>query len=280
MAEQEEFDIRGLYQLEKYLSVLVDCYPEPVRAARLAEKTGYTKAAVSKIRERLVEICDRNPMIFEKGFVLSTKSNVLFSVFVVFLAHGNHKKFLKSRFFRAIIDGKRIHSKIISQFPIYEERFSVEDTTFFVKKIIESVERLPPKDFKFLVKIFSARKNEKLLFYQHMDNIRSIMNKLHFSLDNKNEVSRIISIRDKFFFLIRDFLWTKIVDMEILKKQDSKTRTAYEKVYKDTVDFYLRRTFKGFDESLLKSAKKFYPKDFKDRIEIGASHFIDQYYNE
>jgi len=280
MAQQEEFDIRELYPLEKYLSVLLESYPKPVRAAKLAEKTGYTKAAVSKIRERLLKVCDRRPLVFGKGFILSTKTNVLFPIFIVFLVHGKHQKFLKSRFFRAFIDGKRIHSRLVTQFPIYGERFSEDDTTFFIKKIVESIERLPPKDFKFLLKIFSSRKTDKLVFFQHMENFQKILNNLKLSFNNKNEVLKTVSIRDKFFFLIRDVLWTKINDMEIIKKQDSDTRKAYQIVYKDTIDFYLRKAFEDINKKLLNSAKTLFPDDVEKKTKIGASHFMPESNNE
>ena len=271
---EKEPDIKSLMPLEKYLSILVDSYPEPMRASDLAKKTHHSKAAISKIRERLLQLCDTKSMLFEKGFVLHQDYNLIPSLFFVFLANGNHKRFLSSRFFKSLINGKMIHEKISGIFPPYGLHFSEEDTTFLVMKIIECIENLPPKDFQFLSKLISSRKPTSALSLNSLTDILSVTNNLKFTLNSKEELMVTIHLRDKFFFFAREIIWAILQNMQILQNHDEKTREQYLSVYKDTADFYLRQIFERFNEPLLLEGKKYFGKDAESRIRIGASRII------
>ena len=213
-------------------------------------------------------------MIFEKGFVLSESSNLILQIFIVFLAHGKHRRFLRSRFFRALINPKKIHRKIAKEFLLYGERFTMNETEFLIQKFVESIDRLPEKDFKFLLKLISAKKPNQVLQLKSLASIQPILNKLEFIFNNKEELLIFITIRDKFFFMIRDSLWAYIEGMKILKKQDLITRKNYISVYKNTIDFYLRVIFEGIEPSLLKASKKFLKNNMEPQIKIGASHLV------
>lgn len=273
---EKEIDVKTLLPLAKYLLILVESYPEPIRASNLAEKTGHSKAAISKVRERLMQLCDHDNMVFQKGFVLSQNFNFIPSIFIVLLAHGNHKKFLSSRFFKTFVSSKKVHDKIVSLFPPYGERFAQEDTGFLIQKIVESIERLPSSDFEFLLKLLTSKKPSNLAELAALQNFGQVIKKLEFSFKNKNEFIKTIIIRDKFFFLIRDVLWAKTEDMSILTTLDDKSRVQYKSVYKTTIDFYLRKIFSMSNESLLEAGKKFPEKDIANLIPIGSSHFIEK----
>lgn len=270
----KEPDIKVLMPLEKYLSILVDSYPEPIRSSELAKKTGHSKAAISKIRSRLLQLCDTKLMRLEKGFVLSQNFSMFPSFFIVFLTHGNHQKFLSSRFFKSIINGKLIHAKIAPLFPLYAQKFTEDDTSFLINKAVEMLENLPSEDFRFLSRLISSKKPASLLTLNTLNEIQSITKNLRFTFNNAEEVVKTVYLRDKFFFLIREILWAMIENMEILKKQDEKSRELYRFVYKDTIDFYLRHVFQQFDESLLAAGKQFLGKDAESKVRIGASQIM------
>lgn len=273
MAKKEP-EQRSLIPLIKYLEILVDSYPEPIRAIELADKTDHTKAAISKIRDRLLQLCDKNRMVFEKGFVLSESSNLIPQIFIVFLAHGKHRRFLRSRFFRALINPKKIYNAIATEYPLFGERFTLEETEFLIHKLVETIENLPERDFKFLLKLLSTKKPNKILQLKSLESIQPIIKKLEFAFNSKEELLIAITIRDKFFFMMRDFLWAYIEGMEILKKQDSITRKNYISVYKNTIDFYLKVIFEKVEPSLLEASKKFLTKNMEPQIKIGASHLM------
>lgn len=270
--KKEEIGVKDLLPLAKYLFILVDTFPEPIRAKVLAEKTGHSKAAISKIRERLLQICDPRPMLLQKGFILSQNLNNLPAIFIVHLAHGEHRRFLSSSFFKILISSKRIHEKLSLAVPYYGSRFSEEDTGFLIKKLVETVERLPPKDFEFLLRVLTSRKPSTYQEFLFSSNLQKNLKKLQFSFNHEEELIKTIVLRDKFFFLIRDTLWTKVEEMDILKTFDDKNRANYKTIYKTTIDFYLRKIFSNFNESLIKAGKKYFKKDIDKKIQIGASH--------
>ena len=258
--------------LAKYLLILVESYPLPIRANVLAEKTGHSKAAISKIRERLMQICDPDPMIFEKGFVLSQNFNLISSIFITLLAHGSHKRFLSSRFFRTFVSSRKVHDKIVMACPHYGEKFTPDETGFLIQKIVGAIESLPPSDFKFLLDLLTSRKPSTSTELDALQDVTKILKKLEFTFRNNEEFSKTIILRDKFFILIRDVLWSKIEEMKIFTKLDKKNKTMYKNVYKDTIDFYLRNIFSIIDESPM-SAKGNFIKDIRELTPIDSSRF-------
>ena len=273
---EKDIDIKSILPLAKYLLVLVESYPDPIRANMLAEKTGHSKAAITKIRDRLMQLCDPDQMVFEKGFVLKQNFNLIPSVFIVLLAHGDHKKFLSSRFFKTFVSSKKVHDKIITFFPPYGERFTQEETGFLIKKLVESIEQLPSSDFEFLLRILTSRKPSTIAELAALQDFQKTLKKLEFSVNSKDEFIKIIVIRDKFFFLIRDVLWAKIEDMSILTTLDDKTKKEFSDVYKTTIDYYLRKLFSNFEDSLMKTGREYVKKDVDKLLKIGSSHFLER----
>lgn len=274
MKKKEPIDIKTLIPLEKYLEVLVDAYPDPVRASDLAKKTGHSKAAISKIRKRLLQICDPKPMLFEKGFVLTQNVNNMPLLFFVFLANGRHKRFLSSRFVKLLVNGKAIHERASLLFPGYGQRFTEEDTAFIIQKLIDTLSKLPADDFRFLYQLITTKKPESILTLKTASDIQTALKKLEPTFDNEVELIKAVQLRDKAFFLIRDILWALIENLDILKKVQNEKQEIYRFVYKDTIDFYLKKAFSKFDESLLKSGKQFLGKDVEKRIRLGASQIM------
>lgn len=274
MKKKEQIDIKSLIPLEKYLEVLVDAYPDPVRASDLAKKTGHSKAAISKIRKRLLQICDPKPMLFEKGFVLTQNVNNMPLLFFVFLANGRHKRFLSSRFVKLLVNGKAIHERASLLFPGYGQRFTEEDTAFIIHKLIDTLSKLPADDFRFLYQLITTKKPESILTLKTANDIQTALIKLEPTFDNEAELIKAAQLRDKAFFLIRDILWALIENLDILKRVQNEKQEIYRFVYKDTIDFYLKKVFNKFDESLLKSGKQFLGKDAEKRIRLGASQIM------
>src|SRR5438552_8887984 len=94
--QAKNVDVKQLLPLEEYLAVLVQEFPTPIRATLLAEKSNRTKAAVTKVRERLLNVCDKTVMALDKGFLLLGNVDVIFALFLVFAANGQHQEFLSS----------------------------------------------------------------------------------------------------------------------------------------------------------------------------------------
>jgi len=248
-------DAKSLIHLEKYVSVLTDTYPQPVRATELAKKTHTSKPAITKIKDRLMQICDVRTFAFEHGFVLSFKWDVLYNLFIVSAANKHHKQFLSSRFVKAFLNSKHIHVKITSAIPLYAGYFTEDDTNLLLDLILDNLSNIDPDDFAFLMKAVSMQPTS---FTENtvLISIQKIITKLEFKIRNEEEMFKVISLRDKFFFLLRDSLWAYIQNMKILETLQTDERDNYIEVYKNTIDFYLRRIFEGVNEPISKAAAK------------------------
>ena len=272
---EKEVDVKNLLPLAKYLLILVESYPQPIRATVLAEKARHSKAAISKIRDRLMEICDPDLMAFEKGFVLSQNFNLIPSIFIVLLANGNHKKFLTSRFFRTFVSSQKVHDKIAAIFKPYGERFTPDETGFLIQKIAESIERLPSSDFEFLLRVLTSRKPSAVAELTSLQNVEKTIKKLEFTFKNKEEFTKTMVLRDKFFFLIRDVFMGQNRRNENSYKLGQKNQNNAQKRLQNYNRLLSERHISQTLMNLLISAGKNFGKDVEGQISIGSSHFLE-----
>ncbi|WKT58517.1 hypothetical protein QVH35_03795 [Candidatus Nitrosotenuis chungbukensis] len=251
-AKGAKTDIKSLIVLEDYLSILLEAYPNPIRATDLAKKTDKSKAAISKIRKRILQVCDPKTMIFGRSFLLSDDLNTLQTLFVVFAAAGKHRQFLSSKLVRHFLSRKAIHPRIIEQFPTYAKYFEVGDTEFLFDKLLGMISKVDPKDLESLIKGYYI--NGSVLDPRNLPYFSKVLNKIQLEFKNDKELLRMLSIRDKFFYLIRDTLWSHIEKMSILDNLTQQERETYLNVYKHTVDFYLKKIFSQLNEPLVNAA--------------------------
>lgn len=266
----DKTESKSLRLLDKYVSVLVDAYPEPIRATELAGRAGLSKPAVTKVRDRLMQLCNPKAMAFDKGFVLFEDEKVLGKLFQIFAANGRHRQFLQSKFVRAFIASRPIHSIILARFPLYKKYFNEQDTKFLVNLVMETASRLDPFDLQDLIKSIE-KKGSVISGYNISVNMQKVINDLQFSIRNEEELHMILQLRDKCFFLIRDYLWAAIESMKMLKQLESEDRSAYVSVYKHTADFYLRELFQSFNDPIISAAKSSSIKTTGLKLDIGAT---------
>lgn len=265
-----KIDVKSLITLDRYLAILLDEYPNPIKAAELAQKTGKSKPAISKIRDRLLQVCDVNAMLFKKGFVLYPDIPTLQGLFLVFSATGRHRKFLSSRLIRDLITKKAIHPKIIKKFSLYGKYFTENDTTFIFTKILDAFSRVEPHDLELIIKTYILG-NPTQWKLNSLPDIDPIINQMELKFKNKGDLEQAFSIRDKFYLFIRESTWARIHSMEILKNVTASERPFYIKIYKHTIDFYLKRIFNQLNQPLVKEAKKLSLSPETFPLELGST---------
>jgi len=270
---RENVDVKSLIVLDRYLAILLESYPKPIRAAELAEKAKTSKSAITKIRERLLSVCDPKAMLFERGFVLSSDDGPLQSLFLVFAGTGRHRQFLSSKLVRRFVTQKALYPKIIKQFPKFETHFTAEDTEFMLTKILEATARIEPRDLQSFFKTYYFGKPAKLAV-DTLPDISAIINKIQFKFKNQRDLQKTFVIRDKLFLFFRDSLWARIEKMDILDTLSSDERQFYIKTYKHTTDFYLKRSFEQLNEPLLAAAKNLGFSEKEIPVEIGSTVLV------
>jgi hypothetical protein len=247
-------DIRTLIALESYLTVLVREYPRPIRPVELANKTQHTKAAVSKLRVKLLKLCDERTMALDRGFLLKSDFPVLANLFQVFALTGKHREFLSSQYVKELFESERFHSMISAMFPLYARYFRVDDTSFLTDKILNITANVDPDELRRIIRLLSGGPTKIIAFALGMS-FSKILERVHFSINSQEELMKVIILRDKLFYLVKDFLWSRLDTMRIFKTMDMEKKQKYHEVYKNSVDFYLRQYFELTTEPIKQAAK-------------------------
>lgn len=240
--------------LLRYLRALVDKYPIPVRATQLAELVGVTKASVTKVHTRLIDFCDTKIAASSRSFVLKSDIETFSKVFLEFALTGAHREFLHSRYVANMISGERVHAVLSKTIPNYDQYFEPEDTLFLITRLLDFLVKLDPSLVVEVLKSLIENSSHTIPI-QLISEIEEIVPAI-FAVKNDSEFFELMKVRDKTFFLVRDFLWTKIETLAIVKSKDIKERANYVAVYKDTVDYYLKSYVDHLDITISKAFNK------------------------
>lgn len=113
-----EPSIESLEGLTDYIDALVESYPQPISRKQLADKVGVSKAAVTKVSDRLYSLCSPNTLIFGRKLVLRTE-DVPTKLLVLYITKLRPARILNSRYGLAVLRKIGIHSKICQALPDY-----------------------------------------------------------------------------------------------------------------------------------------------------------------
>jgi hypothetical protein len=237
----ENEDLREFEGLTNYIEVLLATYPKPITRKELAEKMDVSQAAISKVRNRLLKLCDRNTLIFNRKLVLKS-GETFWKLLVLFFLKMKPTQVLLSNYGREILKQLDIHSKIsksIKEYPLY---FSEKDTQVIIKIALHNI-----KNFQIINHIKTRLNNSQewamWLSGQYISSIQSVLEKLDLPIENTEDVLSILKLRDKLFYLIRDLVSQQMEKMSIVQKLNSDEKSTYLQIYLNTVDFYLKRIF-------------------------------------
>ena len=225
--------------LLKYISVLVDTYPKPITRAELAEKSGVSKAAVTKQNERLYEFSNKNEFAF-RGLVLNEKGDVPGKIAWMFITNKRFSRFVKSRYFRAIIQSAQIHEKLTESYPAYGDYFVSSDTAFMIQTVL--VKAMVLDHFQHFGQRVTNPDDQAFMW--SMSFIRLIpkaMESIDLEVRDKEDLLRWLTLRDKWYFFIEHLIFEGIRSLEILREVDDPG--SFIRVYEATVKFYLGKAF-------------------------------------
>lgn len=252
---EKQPEARELLQLVEYLAVLADAYPSPVNSTSLAHRLGKSKAAVTKVRERLLKVCDKTKMALDRAFVLRPDLDTVGVLLLVFAANGKHERFLKSRFITSLVGPAKVHAKLSATFPLYGQYFEEADTAFIVSKGLAALSSANPEALRSVARALSKPTN-MMTSAAWLQGAQQVIGGVKLEVKDRTDLERVLSIRDKLFFLVREFLWKAMQDMQILKTMPEENCETYVTVYKHTIDFYLRRVFEALNEPIRKAAEE------------------------
>src|SRR6266571_6606751 len=95
-------DAAELTSLTRYITILANKYPNPVTYRELASKARVSKAAISKVRDRLQSICDVKTLAYRRKLVLRTDATTFIRILVAFFTASTPGPLLRTPYVRAL----------------------------------------------------------------------------------------------------------------------------------------------------------------------------------
>lgn len=252
--KSEEQSLDSLESVLNYIDVLVESYPEPISRTQLAEKAGVSKAAVTKVGDRLFGLCNPDALIFSRKLILRTDS-IFIKILAVYFTKLRPARILKSRYGLAVLRKVGIHSKICEAFPEYFLYFDEYDTETMIKIILHNIDKLRIKD---QIKATIEGIQNKLLSISmtYIENFGILIEQFDLPLENDADLAAILRIRDKGFLLTKHIMLKQIRNADILLQLSDTDREKYLDVYSTTVDYYLKKVLTSFTNYIASMAQK------------------------
>jgi hypothetical protein len=270
--------------IERYIEVLLDKFPVPITQTELAEEASVTKSAVSKIRERLVAICDINTLAYEKRLLLSTNSRIFTQLFF-FLVFNRLKPeiILKSRYLKLIVKSWDIHGKLSKGLEelSYNEFFEEVDTDKFVEIALYNLSRIRAQQKLPNNELRKKKKMDELglllRIYAYFPIIKDPFSEIDLALFNdEEEMIHLLRLRDKIFRFVMHNSEKVLRNWEVLRNVDEEKKDVYLEAYLKAVEHYVRKYIDQFTSKVQEKAEM---KGIGFEVkysEIGSFYGLDQ----
>jgi hypothetical protein len=227
-----------------YLQALVDSFPDALSHTELAGKVQVTPAAVSKAKEKLFRLCNKEIYGLYRKFKLSDDSRVGTGILLQFFLRSNIPV-LRSKYARSVIAKSGIHETICKSWTDYDKFFSREDTSFVFGILLSNIITMKNLTWSFMNA--KSEGEEQALFIEDLKrNFGALAENFHVGLKTKEDFFRLLTIRDKFYYLVIHSIEKGLENsqaMRLLKSKNEAKYKSYMEGYKYLLEFYLKRLF-------------------------------------
>ena len=250
----ENHDPHELEGLTHYTDVLISAFPIPIARKELAQKVGVTQAAITKVKDRLFKLCDKNALIFGRKLILRT-DETFWRLLVLYFLQMKPTKMLLSNYGREMIKKMNIHSKISERIEEYPSHFREEDTETILRIALYNIGNFQITN-QIKTSIGNPQQRMTLLSTQYTTAMESILRKLDLPIESIEDLLSILTIRDRLFYLARQLIWQRVQKTSILQELSKTERITYLKVYSKTIDFYLAKLFHIATDFIKRAAER------------------------
>ena len=247
-------DFREFEGLTDYIEVLINSFPKPITRKELAQQIGVSQPAITKVKNRLLSLCDRDALVFNHKLILKT-DETFWMLLVLYALKMKPTRILLSNYGWEMIKRMQIHSKISDKFKEYSLYFNERDTQIMTRIALFNLGNFQIVH-QIRTRISNPQERMMLLSGQYISAMQTIMQKLDLPMDNAEDLLDILAIRDKLFYLMKDLISQQVKRASILQKLTSEEKTTYLKIYLDTIDFYLRKVFSNGTNFIKQTAEK------------------------
>jgi len=152
---------------------------------------------------------------------------------------------------QTLVKEESIHESISEGVKFYSQVFDQNDTVNLADIILENSPGM--LDLIGAIDLLDPKLRSLNTALRIVEPVAGFMSKLKLPIKTENDAIKTFKLRDKLYALLRLQLYDRISRLDIMPLLSGQERELYEKVYRDTVDFYLKKYFAILNDVLKSS---------------------------
>jgi len=269
--------MESLKSLNKYVEVLVDQYPVSMTQTELAQKSGVTKSAISKVRNRLLELCDMRVVAFERKMVLRSDFETFERIFHHYFLRLRAERLFESKYAKHVLNEMQIYEKLsksLERFS-FSKYFDKEDVNWAINLVLQNVSSFQIQKDTFSViasalgsEIESRELSEVIPYIQL---VTRLLTDFQVVLETEVDLNRTLLLRDKLYFFVKNNLSKVLVELDVVNEiEDEEEKKAREELLSVIALHYLNKAIKQITQHIQKESKRKGIQFLKEYGEIGT----------
>lgn len=249
--------MESLKKLSKYIEVLVDEYPVPITQSELANKSSVTKSAVSKIRGRLLELCDMHIIAYERKMVLKSDFETFAKVFHLYFLQSKAQKLFNSKYAKAVLYETQIYEDLAKKLEAFSfsKYFNKGDINWAINLVLQNISsfQIRKDAFSAIASVIGSEiEDEDLIeIVPYIQLATKLFTNFEITLEDEVELKKTLLLRDKTYFFIKDNLKKILAELEVVKEiKDSEERHARTNLLYVIAEHYMNKIFKQVTEHI------------------------------
>ena len=254
--------MESLESLNKYVETLVKAYPSPMTQSELADKSSVTKSAISKIRGRLLDLCDMRVVAFERKLVLKADFETFAKIFHLYLLQSRTEEFFQSKYAKSVLSGLQIYEKLsqsLKRFS-FSKYFNEQDIDWAINLILQNVSSFQIQKDTFSIiasAIGSEVENENISeIIPYIQLATKLLTSFEITFKNEDELKRTLLLRDKVYYFIKENIGKILEEFEIIKElEDPEEKKRRSELLSIIVMHYVDKASKQVTEHIQQQAR-------------------------
>ncbi len=266
-------DLHGYEPLINYIDVLIESFPKPITRKELAQKTGVSTAAITKVGDRLLRLCDKNALVFGHKLIL-LKDDTYWKLLSVYFFRQRLPQFILSNYGLEIVRLFDIHNKISGQVKEYPEYFTEKDTETIIRLLLHNLKNVNVLN-EFKANMVDPQLRVMLLSMNYAATLGNLLQGFDLPIETPEDLTNILTVRDKAFYFSKHMIIKRLSEASIINTLSETEKQTYLEVYAGTADFYLKRLLSLFTDLAVKVAKK-RNLEFKEEYKAVGNFYVPQ----
>jgi len=213
-----------LESLSKYVQALVEAYPSPITQSELAEKSSVTKSAISKVRDKLLDLCNMRVVAFERKMVLKTDFDTFVKIFHLYFLESKTREYFQSKYAKSVLDELHFYEKLSQSLKKFSfpEYFDHKDIDWAINLVLQNVFsfQIQKNTFSIIAAAIGGEiENENVdEIIPYIQLATKLLTSFQITVKNEDELKRTLLLRDKVYSFIKENISKILEEFEIIKE--------------------------------------------------------------